>query len=373
MSLSAKESRKYLALIVVLLVLLTRPERRIVGLYYTNSNNRDTTKNGNNWNRYKKRTNRPRLCARQEIRSGSWIPAASAIGPLYNTTLLGNTWFQTCDLRDQQNHRPYQSYQWKPEGDCQFMLWDAVAFCQALENFGHTTTISFLGDSTTHQQYSSLSMLLNQTSLSGEQRISTRQHTNIVKTVCDSKATLAFRRNDDLSDLDIMIQTTQPHILVINTGIHYRDDEALRETLHGTLRVLKEWQASPTCCEAPGQCLVLMRTTMPVHPYCMNFTSPINNAHAMEALVAQSEFMEGKEQRYHWWNVKGQNEFQEPYYEASKLNYDVLDGYDINLLRPDRHQSSLDCLHYCLPGPPDVLNQLLLHTLQSHILSIEPQ
>jgi molybdopterin-biosynthesis enzyme MoeA-like protein len=36
-----------------------------------------------------------------------------------------------------------------------------------------------------------------------------------------------------------------------------------------------------------------------------------------------------------------------------------MDGYDLLLTRPDQH-----CLHYCLPGPPDALNQVLLHELK---------
>mmetsp|Transcript_62987 Transcript_62987/g.71320 ORF Transcript_62987/g.71320 Transcript_62987/m.71320 type:complete len:92 (+) Transcript_62987:3-278(+) len=73
-----------------------------------------------------------------------------------------------------------------------------------------------------------------------------------------------------------------------------------------------------------------------------------------------------RKKKYYWWDVKRQNEqFLLDAFATSTLSpYDIIDGYDLNVLRPDRHQSEKDCLHYCLPGPPDVLNQILLHILR---------
>lgn len=63
--------------------------------------------------------------------------------------------------------------------------------------------------------------------------------------------------------------------------------------------------------------------------------------------------------------MKGQNRLVEDAFSrrSSTLDYEVLDAYDVMMRRPDGHQGGPDCVHYCLPGPPDVLSRMLLHTL----------
>jgi hypothetical protein len=75
---------------------------------------------------------------------------------------------------------------------------------------------------------------------------------------------------------------------------------------------------------------------------------------------------------YGWWDFGRQNTFMENILVQNKINLEptFIDGYELLLTRPDQHmgtghkQYGVDCLHYCLPGPPDVLNQVLLHELK---------
>ena len=56
--------------------------------------------------------------------------------------------------------------------------------------------------------------------------------------------------------------------------------------------------------------------------------------------------------------MKHQNQLMLDAFSKSGLTYQVIDAYDINILRPDQHT---DCLHSCYPGKMDVYSQLLLH------------
>ena len=70
-----------------------------------------------------------------------------------------------------------------------------------------------------------------------------------------------------------------------------------------------------------------------------------------------------------WWLFKGQNALVLQEFAASNLTYyDVIDGYDLMIRRPDLHKAPSDCLHSCIPGKVDVYPQLLLH-----YLSMEPR
>lgn len=66
-----------------------------------------------------------------------------------------------------------------------------------------------------------------------------------------------------------------------------------------------------------------------------------------------------------WRDIKRQNELSLRIFEQSNLSFDILDGYHINILRPDELMIRRnDCLHSCYPGKMDVYNQLLVHFLQ---------
>ena len=47
----------------------------------------------------------------------------------------------------------------------------------------------------------------------------------------------------------------------------------------------------------------------------------------------------------------------------SPLKFQLIDAYSVTIDRGDRHQGNGDCLHYCLPGPPDFWVQIFLHSL----------
>ena len=81
----------------------------------------------------------------------------------------------------------------------------------------------------------------------------------------------------------------------------------------------------------------------------------------MEELVASGHSPD----RYRWEFFKHQNEVALQLLENSSVaNYDVIDAYYANILRPDQHaRPNADCLHSCRPGKIDVYNRFLQHFL----------
>ena len=67
---------------------------------------------------------------------------------------------------------------------------------------------------------------------------------------------------------------------------------------------------------------------------------------------------------HHWNEIEGQNKLALELLRADRgmPAIQVLDAFELSRLRGDRHQPG-DCLHYCLPGPPDDWNRMLLYML----------
>jgi GDSL/SGNH-like Acyl-Esterase family found in Pmr5 and Cas1p len=150
---------------------------------------------------------------------------------------------------------------------------------------------------------------------------------------------------------------------VLNRGAHYKADAAYLEEWRRTLDVVEEWLAR--CKQLKIKCHFFWRSTVPGHHHCHDFTEPVNDLAVMEAHVANLSLYDSNGVRYHWQGFRHQNLLAEAELERRRANlpYRVLDGYRINILRPDGHARS-DCLHSCYPGKMDVYAQLLLHYLR---------
>jgi molybdopterin-biosynthesis enzyme MoeA-like protein len=93
---------------------------------------------------------------------------------------------------------------------------------------------------------------------------------------------------------------------------------------------------------------------------------PSTNASAMEASIQDTKGT--STDACGLWNYGNQNTIVENLLEQRTLKATIMDAYDLLLTRPDEHieyaKGHQDCLHYCLPGPPDELTQVLLHELK---------
>jgi hypothetical protein len=129
------------------------------------------------------------------------------------------------------------------------------------------------------------------------------------------------------------------------------------------LDVVQEWL--DRCHHMNIKCHFFWRTTVPGHINCHNFAGPVNDLEAMEAYVANMSLYDDTTLAYHWQDFRRQNLLVESELRkrARRVPHRILDGYRINILRPDRHHLH-DCLHSCYPGKMDVYPQLMLHYLR---------
>jgi hypothetical protein len=108
------------------------------------------------------------------------------------------------------------------------------------------------------------------------------------------------------------------------------------------------------CTEKERDCLLIWRTTVPGHPDCAQYNEPSNSVAEMEELV-NSYTNSG----YNWEKFKIQNQLVLEAFAHTNLTYEVMDAYFINILRPDMHPSSADCLHTV--GPVASYTSFLQH------------
>ena len=153
-----------------------------------------------------------------------------------------------------------------------------------------------------------------------------------------------------------------PTAVVLNTGAHYQKDDALMSTFRPAFSSLEKWQQSCTS-RNNIPCPFFYRTTFPGIPHCMNFTEPENNRTKMEKHVATPN--PGKEwNAYHWKEFNKQNGLVLDALASSELQYEIIDGYEMGLTRPDTRKSASDCLHNRVPAIADAHNAALLHYLK---------
>ena len=143
-------------------------------------------------------------------------------------------------------------------------------------------------------------------------------------------------------------------MLVLNRGIHIATDAALTRDTYELAALLR---AMPLTQE------IIWRSTVPGHENCTEGSQPL------------AEYRPSPGHKYGWDQVARQNELVFSIFESAipgRMHY--LDAYEISLMRADRHRVRDtmyvtangrmdkvrgDCLHYCLPGPPDDWNMLL--------------
>ncbi|CAI7792305.1 unnamed protein product [Closterium sp. NIES-54] len=130
-------------------------------------------------------------------------------------------------------------------------------------------------------------------------------------------------------------------VLVLNRGAHWVETPLFIAELNHTLTTVRA--AAPNL-------LIIYRSAATGHTNCTRDSVP------------SIGILDPSEMLYHWGDFTKQNE------EARKLVEDVggvfMDIVPMTVGRPDGHQEPpRDCLHYCLPGPPDEWLKLLYHVL----------
>jgi hypothetical protein len=319
----------------------------------------------------------PNLCERSQIADGQWVPKHVS-GPPYlppsNITRCGPT-----ALHDPP--KGWDTYRWVPNDSvarrtnrtaCHFTEWNRDVFCE----LAMYATVMVLGDSLSWESYASLVLLLgaNSTPHEGYQKMSRIRNVNVGHAVCGGRSRIVYRRDDYLLKVRHALfesESNIPQVLVLNRGAHYANDTDLMIGVRSALDVVEEWL--DRCDQLKIKCHFFWRTTVPGHHHCHTFKAPVNDLAAMEAHIANLSLYDVTARRWHWYDFQHQNLLVEAELkDRSHLPHRILDGYRINVLRPDHH-TSRDCLHSCYPGKMDLYPQLLLHYLRSDRSSADVQ
>jgi hypothetical protein len=297
------------------------------------------------------------VCSREEIKTGSWTPVT-----LNEPPYITKTTHLRCYPKSDYENGDWKTYKWKPAAGCEFSEWDPSQFCSLMKR----ATVLTIGDSLSWEHFSSLGQLLGLRVHQSAQHESKLFSKNHVQLACNNQVRLVFRRDDLLTNLTEAIESTFPQVIVMNRGAHYVNDTRLVSGLQQNIEEIKAWQSK--CRERNMKCHLFWRTSVPGHPLCnqVNYTGPNNNLEAMEASIANLSHYNNHTILYHWYDYQHQNELV---LDILKRNlgddFDVLDAYHLNVLRPDEHRAHQgDCLHNCYPGKMDVYSQLMLHFLK---------
>lgn len=320
-----------------------------------------------------------RLCNRDEIRSGQWTAAVYPQAPYIPTNEYSK---RSVCYSDEDFEKPWSTWDWKPTANCVFDRWKRDDFCALASPIVATSnnstkvpqiaTLAIVGDSLSWEHFSSLAMLMGLPSLEQDSHRSYELNTNHIQMACNDTWKLVYRRSDALQHIPDVLETVQPNVVVINTGTHYHEDDVFLSMMNETIQHLTGWQKN--CTATAQNCILIVRTTVPGHPHCGNFTEPAQDLLAMEVLIGNvstySVWGPPGAPSFQWWNFKRQNELMLDLFAHSGLQYQVMDAYDVLTLRPDHHRPPNDCLHSCYPSKTDVYNQWLLHLLKDRILSL---
>ena len=293
------------------------------------------------------KNNRP--CDREAIRNGLWLK-------------------KRAEDKDEAKDGN-EDYEWSvPTQVCSFQSFHSGDFCRLMGN----SVILFLGDSISFEQYASLVRLATNGTVISE-RLKDRAFRKrglpvIINSCGQSNVTLLYRTSIQLTSdqfsisVDDILSQTPPTSVVLNTGAHYRGDDEFMSTFRPAVGSLEKWQQSCTS-RNNITCPLFYRTTFPGIPHCMNFTEPENNRTEMEEYVTTQN--PGEEwNSYSWKEFKRQNGLALDSLASSKLQYEIIDGYEMGLTRPDTRKSASDCLHNRLPAIADANNAAFLHHLK---------
>ncbi|GAX12109.1 hypothetical protein FisN_15Lh198 [Fistulifera solaris] len=296
------------------------------------------------------------LCTREQIIHGKWVEEQLPKPPYITPTVHLRCYPHEVYYKD----GPWDTYKWSPNDKCTLTRWDKETFCSLMRG----ATVAIVGDSLSWEHYSSLIQLNGLKTHQGYQHQSRELQMNIAQSVCKGRTRVVYRRDDKLQNVTEAIQSTFPTVLVLNRGAHYVNDTILLDDIRHNLQEVKQWLKD---CDQKYhmKCHFFWRTSVPGHPECGTFPKPVNDLALMEERVANLAFYNNRSINFHWYDYQHQNELVLKEIEKAGIEYNIIDAYYLNMLRPDEHRAHQDdCLHNCYPGKMDVYNQLMLHFLR---------
>jgi hypothetical protein len=285
-----------------------------------------------------------RLCHPSELTKGEWIPVQHDKLPYLSKQIERKQCYSSMVS-------PWNTYEWQPSADCFLGDFSAKDFCRLAFN----QTIALLGDSLTMEHFSALVHTLGVVTFDEESTFQQGGPKSFDFEVCGGRTRLYFRRSNWLREFETTLHEVEPDILIMNRGSWYSTDEKLVGRIEQSIGLLESWKRPLH---------LIWRTTVPGHPECNRFHEPATNLQLMEHHVTNMSLYTEQMLRWHWYDFQHQNRLVVESFSESSLDWDLLDAYSLNVLRPDEHLDG-DCLHNCQPGSKTlVLNRILLHLMK---------
>lgn len=254
--------------------------------------------------------------------------------------------------------RFWKSWEWESM-DCGTL--NHQQYCDALQN----ERILFVGDSLSDMQFSSLARLMG-----ADVSIESGKELNKLFRSCNNRTLVGYIRNDDLyehpegakrhgaSNFRTWWATSYAYTtLVLNRGAHPVTEAQLVEQMSA---------AATRIAQHPAK--IIWRTNVPGHETCLDARRPLTKRYVPSNT---SRFAS-----YKWHQFQRRNDLIFEILESIAPGRTIyLDAHELSNSRADRHIGRIhraqgkgyseDCLHYCLPGPPDDWNALLKELLLS--------
>ncbi|KAG5569119.1 hypothetical protein H5410_058885 [Solanum commersonii] len=309
---------------------------------------------------------------------GSWIEDETY--PLYNSTQCP---FIEHEFNCQRNGRPdqdYLKYRWQPHG-CSLQRFDGGALLEKLKG----KSIMFVGDSLSRNQWQSLVCLLY-TSLPNTKYNATRVGDVSLFTFLDFEVDVMLDRSVYLVDvvreekgrilkldsieggklwkgIDMLIfntwhwwnrrGTTQPWDFIEIGGQYYKD----MDRVAAFERALFTWAKWIDTNINPAKTLLFFQGISPSHYNGTNWNEP-----GVKTCLGQRQPISGS--TYPGGLPPALTVLKKVLYTLIEKPVTLLDVTNLCLLHKDGHPSiygltGMDCSHWCLPGVPDIWNQIL--------------
>lgn len=234
-----------------------------------------------------------------------------------------------CDIRDRTRNAvsAREKYAWEPML-CHLIPWDAALFCKLLGK----RKLFLMGDSRVQQIAASLmSQVVSDLKGTSHNSCADQLYFGHYNT---------FEPNVELAKLHI--NTTQPDIIITNIGAHFHRIEAYEADLKFFQRV-----KSDVVTHKNTQWVWL--TNSPGHVHCSQTSGGAINNHYIHRPDGGDKF--------HWRLFPHMDAIGKA--EATRLGMKVIDMSPL-YYRQDAHS---DCLHFCMPGPLDLFNVLIMNML----------
>ena len=244
---------------------------------------------------------------------------------------------QSVTCPDFKPDKTFQTYEWEPSAvhgkGCEFSRFSNISYCELMRN----KTVAIIGDSISFNSYLDLSYLLGVPKQPPKVRTSFSIFTS---QVCHNSSLLVAKKDYYLNEevmKNLLLDKYFPDVLILNRGSHYKPDDVLiNHLVDKTFPIVRKWQQR--CSLHNKDCLFIWRTTVPGHANCTTFSEPFTSLSDAEDFISRGNI-------HYWHKFSAQNELVLNALRKSNLTYEVMDAYDLNILRPDMHLGKHDCLH----------------------------